>query len=235
MKIAKAFLLAAAAGAMAASVPASAVTFTFGSFSFVGPTKVQYDNATGILSGTNVEINFNYDPNGVLGTPATGFGPQSAMLTFSAHSLTPVTTFAGLGFQDLQLDSFSILRTTPFNGSSNLLSGDSTLGTLSGVLGGSTAGFTSSMGAGATINYNSDFLTFPPPTDADLAWTFTSVTPPLGVSGSNFSSFEASVAGTFGYNSKPSAVVPEPGVVTMLLGAGVGGALFLRRKTSVRA
>lgn len=234
MRIGRSLVLCAALSALAFAAPASAVTFTFGSFSFVGPTQVHYDNATGLFTGSNVQVNFNYNASGIVGTPATGFGTQSALLTFSAHSLGPAGSFFGLGFQDLKLDSFSLLRTTPFNGLSNLLSGNSTLGTLSGALGGSTGSYNSSMGAGAVISYNSNFLVFPPATDADLSWTLTSITPPLAISGSNFASFDASIAGTFGYNPMPLAV-PEPGVVGMMVGSGIGGLLFLRRKVYSKA
>src|SRR5437899_96160 len=98
MSIRKVLMLGAAASALLAARPASAVTFTFGSFSFVGPTQVHYDNATGLFTGSNVQINFNYNPAGIVGVPAPGFGTQSALLTFSAHSLGPAGSFAGLGF-----------------------------------------------------------------------------------------------------------------------------------------
>src|SRR5207248_1172852 len=145
----------------------------------------------------------------VVGTPATGYGPQTATLTFSAPRTGDVASGFGQGAQEMSLTTFSIIRDTPFGGHSNLLSGSASKALLHGTLGGSVANLDASIGAGATIHYTSDFLTFPPPTDADLSWAVESVSPPLAIQGNNFRSFDASIAGTFGYNGRASSNVPE--------------------------
>lgn len=224
---------AAAAVALLSVKPASAATLVFGSFSYVGPTTVSYDNSTGSLTGFSVPIAFNYvsGASGVVGTPATGYGPQAATLTFSANRLGNVATGFGQGAQEMALTAFSITRDTPFGGKSNLLSGSATKSVLHGTLGGSVANLEGSMSAGATIVYTSDFLTFPPPTDADFSWAMQSVSPPLAISGTNFRSFNASIAGTFGYNGRPSSV-PEGSSLALLTVGLVPVGMLLRKRRS---
>jgi hypothetical protein len=233
MSLRRIAVLVAAASCFAAK-PASAVTFTFASFSYVGPARANYNNATGVITGIDIPINFNYVMGGINGTPATGFGSQSAKLSFTATRLGNVNSFFGVGFQHMQLNSFAITRTTPFNGQDNLLSGNVSESVLSGQLGGSAASQLGSVGAGATVFYASDFLTFPPATDADFSWALQSVFPSLSINGANFSTFHATVAGSFGYNLQPSAV-PEAGSLTMLAIGLVPLGIMIRRKYALKA
>jgi hypothetical protein len=223
----------AAGLALVAVAPANAVTLTFASFSYVGPAQAHYNGGTGVLSGVSIPIKFNYVSSGLpLGFPATGYGSQNALLSFTASSTANAGSFAGIGFQAMNLSSFAITVNGGIYNGMNLLSGSVNQTVLSGTLGGTTATHLGSMGAGATVTYASDFLTFPAATDADLGWTLTSVDPPLALAGNNFSTFDATVAGTFGYNV---ATVPEASSFA-LLGVGLAPlALALRKRRSTRA
>jgi len=231
MKVRNALMAGAAAVALAAGsfAPAKAVTIPFASFLYNGPTKVNYDNATGTLSGTNIEIVGTYlnaaPPVTVKNGAATGTN-YSALLSFTATRNGNATAIGG-GFlaQDFNLSSFNIQLVTAISGGlKNFLSGSANPASVVGK--GTVGGATSSLSGGGALSFASDYLNFmAPPTDQDLSWTLQSITPGLSISGNNFATFSSTVTGSFGYNS-----VPEPGAVATLCGLGVSSSIFVLRR-----
>ena len=241
---------------MAALVPANAITHTFASFSY--PTSgfnVSYNNATGMLSGVNIPVNFNFVANGIAGSPATGTDPVDAV--FSFHAIRKASPFGNVSQtllgdlqQPLTLTDFTITSVASYTvngqtGRTNLLSGyagnpldDFDFATLSGRRGGSQATLSGSISGGTTINYFSDFVTFVGGvTDADFGFNFNGINRVYSLSSTgdltNLRGYTAQVTGLFGANSPAANTVPEPGTMAMLLGAGIPVSLFalkLRKK-----
>ena len=242
MHFRKALSLGVAAGVLAAlsAIPASAQTFA--SFLYDGTGNVVYDNATGNLSGSGIAVQFAFNAVGFgpgmtqlkpPGGPIIGFGNTAATLSIMGHRTGPAVGSPGAA-QPYVVDSFSIIANV---GGANLLSGSATPASLSGTVGGTTLSLTSSLPpAGTSINYSSDYVTFPFAQSASLAFAFTEPAPgglPITVAGNgNYTQpgggrILLNPAGNFTY--VPSGV-PELGTVALFSSLAVCGSAFgLRR------
>jgi hypothetical protein len=148
--------------------------------------------------------------------------------------------------------SFSITRTTPFGGLSNLLSGTFNMlpvgnpnrptsgGHISSTIGGSGATYEATQTATnpTQIVFASDFLNFAGVSLEDGTFSMSSVAPPFGVQGNTGNSdgfpngFTAAASGTFSSAPAPTGS-PEP-VTTVLLGSALVGLGLLGRKRFAR-
>ncbi len=232
MKLRNALSISVAAGILASLslVPASAAT-TFASFLFDTGGASVVGNGAGMITGTGINVVFSYVPGGVANAPSVGFGSIVARLNFTAVAVANATGGTRID-QDYNLTSFSINSVVALNDGNgnfvtNLLSGSAIPLTFDAR--NSVGSLTSSSPSlpPTVIQYNSAFITFGlPQTGADLGWTLTNITPNASLNGNNVGAFTSSVAGTFGYDPKPAANVPEPGAVAMFAGMGISASLF---------
>jgi hypothetical protein len=231
-----------AAGLLAAVtiVPASAQTFA--AFDYVGPADVTYDNATGNLSGTGIPVTFHFDQTGfgpgllqpTAGPSPINFTTVNATLSVTGHRTANVTG-APNASQAYVIDNFTI--TENIAGNPLLLSGSGNPASLNALIGGTTAGLTSSLPpAGSVVQFSSDFVTFPADDAASIAWTFTKPLPTTTMQVAGNGNYILNTGGnpllnpSGNFTFVPSAAVPEPGVVALFSSLGVCGTVFgLRR------
>ena len=244
--------LVAAIGA-SSLLPASAVTYQFCSFSYntaFGQIFAHYDNASGVLSGVNVPVKFNYVSGVISGVPVTGFGSIDATLTFHAVRKADASgnvngpTLGRNLEQAMTLTDFSLISTQAFTvrgvlGKHNLLSGSAgnaldpdDYALLAGRNGGATASLDGSISGGTSVVFSSDFIDFHNSTDADFKFNFDGINPTFRKGGLNLLTFNAQLTGQFGVNPAPTAAdVPEPGSVALVLGlAGPASLLAIRSR-----
>ena len=253
-------------GAIIASVgigsltQASAITFQFGSFSYdtaFGSIFPTYDNLTGVLSGINIPVKFNYVSGVISGNPATGFGSLDAKLTFHAVRKSDSTgnasgpTLGGNLEQAMTLTDFSLTSNSSFTvmgvtGRRNLLSGNagndldpSDYALLAGKNRGSTSSLDGSISGGTSIEFTSDFVNFTGLSDADFKFNFNGISPSFRKgANNNFQSFFSQLTGQFGANPAPSAInAPEPGGLALIIGGTIPLSILtvrLRRKKKKR-
>ena len=230
----KMLIVAITAAVTALAQPSFASVFTFASFDYVGPGTVSYNNTTGVLSASNIDIKIrmNSGASGVLGALKHGAAYNTdydAKLSFTAASLGSAAAYGVIGVQDLALTSCDIELNSALGGKTQFLTGTADIAQLEGRIGGTAGALLTSTGAGATINYTSQFANVPGViTEADLAWAFSSVSPSLTISGANFANFNGIVTGSFGINGTNNA--PEPASMALLAGGSIGVAVMGRRR-----
>jgi len=240
MKFSKGWVVALAAVALAAyAAPAArADTGTFASFQEVdtatnsdqldfnnngrGGSHAQGELTNGPANG--VAIDFRYVTGGIIGSlPPSLTGDIAAHMFVNLKTGGSAMNAAGFGIQPLMTGTVSIIRDSDHK---NLLTAkfDSSL---SGALGGTTAGESASTSAGNTITFSSDFIHFPSPADNGVSWSMTSVDPKLAIAGNGLlRSFTSFVTGSFS-----SVPTPEPGTLALAFSAlPVLGLVALRRR-----
>lgn len=174
-----------------------------------------------VNGGTNngAQISFTY--LGVTGLPAELQGPQNARLILSATTTASAVTAAGTRvIQPFNaLLTIQIVRETPYNGRTNLLTATVTPSgasnaELTGDQGASSAGFSASTPV-QNIAFTSDFVSFSGSSNRDLGLSFSSVSPQYGL-GTNFvNSFAAAGTGTFAVNQIPFFFVPTAAAISV--------------------
>lgn len=237
------------AATLGISAPASAVIATFSSFA---------PNST----AHNIRWQRTAPRSGNLYTIATNGGtvPASVMVKFSFLSAalapyvsdvaskftlfasvtnSPATLGSGQLVQNLGTGSFSFLSTAPITiGSttyatgSNLLSATFDHAALFGSAGGTSGSLSASSGAGDTLVYSSDFMSFPAG-DTDFSIALTAISPVVSRANANsaLNNFRATANGNFS-----AAVVPEPASwALMVTGFGLVGVAARRRPCAVVA
>lgn len=164
---------------------------------------------------------------------------------------SPATTFGGFKFQQniASTINFSfisaqnvIIQNTTFLAGANLLSGSFTQGTIVGSSNGTSGGFSSSTGGGATIVYTSDFLDFSTTSNRDMSLSLTSIVSLVlnvnqGLNNATnraLRSFRATATGSFSSDPAPRvtaiSAVPEPQSWAMFaIGFGLIGVSYRRR------
>jgi Carboxypeptidase regulatory-like domain len=164
-------------------------------------------------------VNFTY--LGIATLPPELQGRQDAHVFVTSTTNAPaVTTAENRTIQPFNSTfTIQIIRDTPFNGRSNLLTTTITpVGSsnpeLSGDEGANSAGFTASTPV-QNVVFTSDFLSFSGSTNRNLGLTFTSVTPVYTLSGSFVNSFTAAGAGSFAANQTPVFLVPTAATVSV--------------------
>ncbi len=261
--------VALAAGLLAAS-PSAAVITTFASFSATpivfknngtgGSNATYTSNGTGgslytTTSAANVRPGLTTP-----GTVATTFSflqaPLAPYCTNCAANFTflatttasPALSFAGFDFEQKLSGSFSFISVAGITINHvtyhNLLSGSFTNMTIAGAAGGSSGGgsaSTTSTPAGV-ITYTSDFLSFAPTTNRDLALSLSAIVSRVSnvdkglnfVNGKALRSFRATSTGSFSTDPAPLiTVLPEPEAWgLMLAGFGMVGLQVRRRSRS---
>jgi hypothetical protein len=203
------------------------------------------DNGAGI--GSPIQTDFTY--LSLPSLPADLQGVQAATMAMTSSTTAPVVTgFGGtVGSQQINgggtlTDVISFTRNTPAtegNGTrTNLLTVTFTA-QLSGTLGGQTAALTADTLNGYLINYSSDFLSFSPQEEANLALAFTSwlFSIPAGASNlsidgqtQNFNT--AFAAGTGSFAGAPTVSIPEPSSFALASVALLGLLLAARSRAS---
>ena len=176
------------------------------------------NNGTGnVLHGSSAVDFFYENVNGTL--PVALQGLVHATLTIDATSNTTDVIGSSNISESGFTGTFTILDDSTVNGQNNLLSGSfSTLATISGTNGGTSANFGDSTPTLTEVTFNSAFINFgaTPLTEA-FAISFSSVTPQLvNGAGSFLAAFTAAGSGTFSSDPPPSAVTASPEPVSFL-------------------
>jgi len=242
-------------GSVARAVPASFAQFSEASpggnlFKLLGGSpETDFGTSTGGVLGASIPVNFTYlTVNGVL--PVDLQGVQAATLSMTASTLQPVVTGFG-GVVGAQVfdgagtlpNSIVITRNAPanegFGSKTNLLTVTFTNSTLLGIIGSSAPAMSADTATPTvTINYSSDFLTFPNG-EHNFSLTFSSWSTlrdgggnaGLEIGGQDpnlfFLSATAAGAGTFGGDAIP---VPEPASVVGIALGFVGLLVAARRR-----
>lgn len=224
MKLRKSFLVSAATAVLAAASFAPAVaqnTITFAQFQLGNGAPANpfiFTNAgagsTISVVGGSVPVNFTYQ---VANTYGAAIGaPIAATMTFTALVSGPASSAVIAGkltdFQNIQLTNMVFTANVPVGGQTNLLSLNSSTGTISGKDKGSTAGLTGDSSVGDTVNFSSAFLpSFAGAQSENYSLSFTSVNPSLTIAGNGYlRGFSTSGTGTF------AEVTPEAGSLALL-------------------
>lgn len=249
-------------GAATVAVPAAAVVTTFASFSPTGNVR----NIRWVGSGANAT--FYSTATGTANVPGTvnvrfsflqpAINPYvdsvTAKFTLNGTVANQVATVSGGTIEQTKVGgTFSFISTTAitigsttFAAGSNLLSGSFSNTTISGNRNGSSANLSGSTPA-SSFSFTSDFLTFVPGANYDLAWSLTSINPLLnatnaanqitGTPNKALRTFRATLGGQFSSDPAPiPPLVPEPQSWMLLIaGFGLVGAASRRRRTSVAA
>jgi hypothetical protein len=156
------------------------------------------------------------------GLPAELQGPQDARVFLIAS--TSASAVTGTGNRTIQpfdgTFTIQIVRDTPFNGRTNLLTATVTpIGTSNSELGGdegsSSAGYSASTPV-QNVTFTSEFISFAGSTSRDFGLAFSSVTPIYSLGGTFLNSFTAAGAGTFGTNQAPTfMLIPTAATVSV--------------------
>ena len=258
----------AAAAAFVATAPAGAVITTFATFSALssddnfryvnsGNSAVRTNDATFYSTATknstspgSVNVRFSFlEPE--FAAYVTNITAKFT-LTGSVAKGSPASAVGSYVVQPNVGGSFSFVTTAPitvggpffvphtYATGSVLLSGTFTNGTISGATTSGSAA-DSSVTAGSTVTFASDFLDFTPVNERDLSISLTSILPNLApATGVNkaLKGFRAVAGGQFSSDPAPliNGIVPEPGVwVMMIAGFGLVGVSARRRGRVVTA
>lgn len=160
-----------------------------------------------LFTAASFPVSFLYFPTfGPI--PADLTGLQNAHLTMACSTTTSVSVGPSL-IQPFNVVActMTITRDTPAaegSGSrTNLLTIVYT-GRLSGSSGSTDANFDGSTGSGDSVTFTSDFFDYSGTVSRGLALSFSSVNPPLGVTGNFLSSFTTAGTGTFNLSLPPT-------------------------------
>lgn len=230
-------LVAAAAFAALATVPAGAVT-AFASFSpLSNAANIEFiadANGAGTVSsipGSPVTFRF-LDPTGTNSVFDT-----TANFNFLATTEGGLAA-GGLGIAPATAGSFTFtsLGAVTFNGrtGTNLLTAAFTGGVFSGLAGGSVGSFVNSQPQ-SSVTFTSDFFDFAQTTARDISIAINAINPPLEVSQGGLNAFAGTASGNFGSDltDGSGATVPEPASWAMMVaGFGLIGAVRRRRSGS---
>ena len=218
---------------------ASAAPVTFGQFTEVnGSNAFHFNNnvaSASFVAATPVNFSFS----NVSGLPVELQGIQGATLTLTASTTTAATAPTASTLRQ-RFDTFvhSIVRNSPIDGKSNLLTVDLTPAAINGAkaaLAGSKNGGAAQLaggtGAGLTVAFTSDFVDFSDSEVRDIALSFSSVTPHLLKSGHFLKTFTAAGTGTFSADVAPTFIpsIPEPASLSLLVAAA---GLLVRRRNA---
>lgn len=172
--------------------------------------------------------------------PAGVSGGQNATLTLVVTSTTPSVNAGGFLVEGGYSGNFSIMRNTPVNGKTNLLSGTFGTAVLSGAPNGTSATFSDSSITDAGFALTSSFISFPNVSQEDfsIALSFGSPTVFKQGPGNFIANAIASGSGISDSNPVPQAL-PEPSSVfpmgTGLLGLAWFASVTKRNRASERA
>lgn len=210
----------------------SAQTTTFAQFSEANGTQdfVFTNNTTSGTFNTVVNgsaVDFKYF-NTIANLPASIQGFQSAHLFVSTTTTLPGAANGALVSQPFQTVTIQIIRDTPApvgvgSGSrTNLLtmtfSPNNSNPSISGTAGGNSATLsvtTSVLSPDHNLTFTSDFISFTTTVARNLALSFSSVNPSLGLGAGNFlGSFAAAASGTFASNPVPQYLIPSAAPVS---------------------
>ena len=240
---------------VAAAAPAQAAVTTFASFTALGtPSNIRWSNSSSngnggtggslysVTSNTsttvatrNVSFSFLNDPtlssvtNVTAGFTLNATAPSGSIATLNAGVLTQpgiAGTFSFLSTAPITIG------TTTYGVGSNLLSGTFSSGSIVGT----RAGTSGSLGS-STITFTSDFISFVPGADGDLALLLASITSPIQATPTTqtpthaLRSFRSTGSGQFSSDlTPPTTAVPEPAVWgLMIVGFGMVGVQARRR------
>jgi hypothetical protein len=172
----------------------------------------------------------------VTGLPAELQGPQNARVFVTATTTAPafVSPSNRVSQPFNSFFTIEIIRDTPFNGNSNLLTAIVTTNTtnpdISGDQGATSAAFTASTPV-QNVTFTSSFIGFAGSTSRDLGLAFSSVQPIFTTAGTFLNSFTAAATGTFAANTLPvfmlvptAATVSVSGQVLAPKGRGLANA-----------
>lgn len=195
------------------------------------PAQVTYffDNATGQLSTSPspTPIVFKFD---VPGTPF-GLNPVNAILSLTAQNFGPL-----LGtVQPMSDVAFTITLAAAAYGQpagSVLLTGHSVVpglpsGDINQSVGGAANFNVSNVATPGSLIMASPYVPINPTLDQSAVWTFSTVIPSVFAPGANGILQDTTFHGNGNFSG---TVVPEPGVLGLLIGSGVGGSLFFFRR-----
>jgi hypothetical protein len=241
-------------GALIAATPALATVTTFAQVSDLsepGDFNWSYSNGVGTFNTNNTSqgasVEFNYanivNLNAVYPTLPSSL-PSSANAYMLINGGAGIQTTAAGSFSSA-FDSYAQPLNAPFTITFTLMN---PIGKLSNLLTVSIAplsgnnpnitgnGASASISVDSTTGYvetfSSDFLKFASGTEYSSVIGFNSVSPSLGLNGSNFlNNFQTNLVGTFASNPIPT-VIPEPGSLAALIG-GIMALGFVRRRRAV--
>ena len=177
-------------------------SLTFAAFRDGGAQTFEADNVNGtlVVAPTSSPVTFDFSP--ATGLPAALLGDQAAHMVVSYQPIggNPATPTPGsAGSQPLNtMITVAFLLNTPYQGYSDLLTVQFT-GLLTYTMGGAGNVQASVAGAGNSVTYSSDFLTFADQTNDNLSIALNAITP-IGSTGG----FTASQLGSF------AAFSPQP-------------------------
>ena len=166
---------------------------------------VNYNNTTGVLSGVNNPVKFNYVSGVIMGSPAgIRVDLRHTDIPCNQHIRCFRSFARGNLEQTFVLDNHAITSNSIYTiggsaGKNNLLSGNASnagiskdYALLSGKNRGSTASLDGSVSGGATIAFNSDFVGFNNIFDYDFKFNFNGINSYLiKESGINLQTFSA--------------------------------------------
>jgi hypothetical protein len=226
------------AALLLAAAPASAIT-TFANFSpTTSSPNISFDGSlsgAGTITSVASPVNFSFlDADGI--TPAITFS--------SLMNLTATTGDANLayGLAILPISAgtltFTSTSAVTYNGhtGTNLLTVAFSGGSLTGLMGGSTASYGNSTPPN-TVTFTSDFLDFSSTTARDLVLGINGINPSLGFAFGGSRSHSGVATGNFGADlsaGSPQGDVPEPASwALMLVGFGMAGGVMRSQRRRV--
>lgn len=207
----------------------SAQTTTFAQFNqrtngqdFVFTNNLTSASFQTVNNGTTNGSAVSFTYLGVTNLPTELQDGQKARLIISSTTATAASTSAGARVIQPFNSTFTIqiLRETPYNGRTNLLTATVTpIGAsnpeLAGDQGSASAGFTASTPV-QNVVFTSDFVSFAASTSRDFGLTFSSVTPVYSLGATFVNSFNAAGAGTFAVNQIPAfSMAPTAATVSV--------------------
>lgn len=211
-------------------LPAQAQTTTFAQFLERGGTQdfALTNNSSNAMFNTvsgGSSVYFLYQNISGLDSSLQGFQNAHLLIT-TTMTTTPATLSSNTLTQPLdQTTVIRVLRDTPtapgvgMGARTNLLTATISTNTGTPALTGTSTGNSGTFSVTTpdhVVTFSSDFVNFYPTTQRNLALSFSSVTPSLGLGSGNFlQSFTAAGSGTFASNPSPSVLGPTASSVTI--------------------